>query len=99
MYLKYCIQRKYLFIGDLSKNGDRTGLSAAAVLGYKDLNRYNDEGDSMPLREIVYKHIFSICIQAPPNSEIYFQKIRDFIHYLKYTCEWNIQGVSFDRIQ
>lgn len=53
----------------------------------------------MPLREIVYKHIFTIGIQAPPNSEIYFQKIRDFIHYLKYTCGWNIQGVSFDRIQ
>lgn len=50
----------------------------------------------MPLREIVYKHIFTIGIQAPPNSEIYFQKIRDFIHYLKYTCGWNIQGVSFD---
>lgn len=78
------------------KIGDRTGLSAAAVLGYKDQTRYNDEGDSMPLKEMVYKHIFTIGIQAPPNSEIYFQKIRDFIHYLKYTCGWNIAGVSFD---
>lgn len=45
---------------------------------------------------MIYRHVFSIGIQAPPNSEIYFQKTRDFIHYLKYDLGWNIVGVSFD---
>lgn len=88
--------KKIYIHGDLSKSGDRTGLSAVAVLGYKDQSRYNTEGNETQLKEMIYKHIFSIGIQAPPNSEIYFQKTRDFIHYLKYELGWNICGVSFD---
>lgn len=81
---------------DLSKNGDRTGISAVAVLGYKNQNRFNTEGNISNVREMVYKQIFTVGIEAPPNSEIMFQKIRDFIHWLKYDLGWNIVGVSFD---
>lgn len=81
---------------DLSKNGDRTGISAVAVLGYKDQSRYNTEGNESQIKEMIYRHIFTVGIEAPPNSEISFQKIRDFIHYLKYDLGWNIAGVSFD---
>ena len=81
---------------DLSKNGDRTGISAVAVLGYKDQSRYNTEGNESQIKEMIYKHVFTVGIEAPPNSEISFQKIRDFIHYLKYDLGWNIAGVSFD---
>lgn len=91
------IYTKKIYIhGDLSKSGDRTGLSAVAVLGYKDQSRYNNTGGTNETKEMVYKHVFSIGIEAPANSEIYFQKTRDFLHYLKYELGWNIVGVSFD---
>lgn len=81
---------------DLSKNGDRTGISAVAVLGYKNQNRFNTEGGMSNIKEMVYRQIFTVGIEAPPNSEIFFQKIRDFIHWLKYELGWNIVGVSLD---
>ena len=93
------LYKKKIYIHvDLAKNGDRAGLSAVAVLGYKDQKRYDTTGNESQLHEMVFKHIFSIGIEAPANDEIYFQKIRDFIHYLKYDLGWNICGLSFDRI-
>ena len=84
---------------DLSKNGDMTGISAVAVLGYKNQERYTDDGDSSMLKEIVYRHIFSVGLQCPPNDELSMIKVKDFIHYLKFDLGWNIQGVSCDGYQ
>ena len=84
---------------DLSKSGDMTGISAVAVLGYKNQERYTDTGDSTTLKEMVFRHVFSVGIQCPPNDELSMIKVKDFIHYLKYDLGWNIAGVSCDGYQ
>ena len=84
---------------DLSKSGDMTGISAAAVLGYKNQERFTDDGDSTTLKEIVFRHVFSVGLQCPPNDELSMIKVKDFIHYLKYDLGWNIAGVSCDGYQ
>lgn len=84
---------------DLSKNGDMTGISAVAVLGYKNQERFTDTGEQTLLKEIVFRHIFTIGLQCPPNDELSMIKVKDFIHYLKYDLGWNITGVSCDGYQ
>lgn len=84
---------------DLSKSGDMTGISAVAVLGYKNQERYDDTGGNNLLKEIVFRHIFSVGLQCPANDELSMIKVKDFIHYLKYELGWNIVGVSCDGYQ
>ena len=84
---------------DLSKSGDMTGISAVAVLGYKNQERYNNEGESTVLKEIVFRHVFSVGLQCPANDELSMIKVKDFLHYLKYELGWNIAGVSCDGYQ
>lgn len=84
---------------DLSKSGDMTGISAVAVLGYKNQERFTDTGDSTTLKEMVFRHIFSVGLQCPPNDELSMIKVKDFLHYLKYDLGWNIAGVSCDGYQ
>lgn len=84
---------------DLSKSGDMTGISAIAVLGYKNQERYDDTGGTNLLKEMVFRHIFSVGLQCPPNDELSMIKVKDFIHYLKYELGWNICGVSCDGYQ
>lgn len=85
---------------DLSLNGDKTGISAVAVMGYKTENRYSlERGEVETTKELYYHHIFSCRIQAPSTDEISIQKSQDFIYYLKYQLGWNIWGVSTDGFQ
>lgn len=84
---------------DLSKSGDRTGISAVAVLGYKNQDRFDTTGEHNTLKEIVFRHVFSVGLQCPPNDELSMIKVKDFIHYLKYELGWNIVGVSCDGYQ
>lgn len=84
---------------DLSKSGDRTGISAVAVLGYKNQDRYDDTGEQSSLKEIVYRHVFTVGLECPPNDELSMIKVKDFLHYLKYDLGWNISGVSCDGYQ
>ena len=84
---------------DLSKSGDMTGISAVAVLGYKNQERYDDTGQTNTLKEIVFRHVFSVGLQCPPNDELSMIKVKDFLHYLKYDLGWNIAGVSCDGYQ
>lgn len=84
---------------DLSKNGDMTGISCVAVLGYKNQERYDDSGEQSTLKEIVFRHVFSVGLQCPANDELSMIKVKDFIHYLKYDLGWNIVGVSCDGYQ
>ena len=76
-----------------------TGISAVAVLGYKNQERYTDTGDTSVLREIVFRHIFSVGLQCPANDELSMIKVKDFLHYLKFDLGWNIVGVSCDGYQ
>ena len=84
---------------DLSKNGDMTGISAVAVLGYKNQERFDDTGGNSTLKEIVFRHIFSVGLKCPANDELSMIKVKDFLHYLKYDLGWNIAGVSCDGFQ
>ena len=84
---------------DLSKSGDMTGISAVAVLGYKNQERFDDTGGNSTLKEIVFRHVFSVGIQCPANDELSMIKVKDFLHYLKYDLGWNIAGVSCDGYQ
>lgn len=84
---------------DLSKSGDMTGISCVAVLGYKNQERYDAEGNLSTLKEMVFRHVFSIGLQCPANDELSMIKVKDFIHYLKYDLGWNIAGVSCDGYQ
>lgn len=84
---------------DLSKSGDMTGISAVAVLGYKNQERYDDTGQSNTMKEIVFRHVFSVGLQCPANDELSMIKVKDFLHYLKYDLGWNIAGVSCDGYQ
>ena len=84
---------------DLSKNGDMTGISAVAVLGYKNQERYLDTGENTLLKELVFRQVFSVGIQCPANDELSMIKVKDFLHYLKYDLGWNIVGVSCDGYQ
>ena len=76
-----------------------TGISAVAVLGYKNQERYDESGQESILQEMVFRHIFSIALQCPPNDELSMIKVKDFLHYLKYDLGWNIAGVSCDGYQ
>lgn len=95
------VYSKPIFIHlDASVTGDKTGLSAVAVMGYVYQNDYDvEQGIVMPTKRLAYKQIFSVGIQAPPNAEISFQKTRDFIYYLRNQLGWNIKGVSTDGFQ
>lgn len=84
---------------DLSKNGDMTGISCVAVLGYKNQERYDDSGEQSTMKEIVFRHVFSVGLQCPANDELSMIKVKDFIHFLKYDLGWNIVGVSCDGYQ
>lgn len=85
---------------DASVTGDRTGLSAVAAVGYRYQNDYDViEAETISTKELVYRHVFSIGIQCPNNSEISFAKTRNFIYFLKNTLHWNIKGISTDGFQ
>lgn len=85
---------------DTSLTGDRTGISAIAIMGYKNVNEYSlDSGEMETTKELYYHHIFTVGIQCPTSSEISFQKTRDFIYYLRYNLGWNIKGISLDGYQ
>ena len=91
--------RKLFIHIDASLTGDKTGIGCTAVMGFRDQDRYNDKsGDTIRLKEFVYKHVFSVDIKAPKGDEISFQKIREFIYYLRH-IGWNICGVSLDGFQ
>ena len=54
---------------DLSKTGDMTGISAVAVLGYKNQERFDNTGENSTLKEIVFRHVFSVGLQCPPKYD------------------------------
>lgn len=96
----YVVYSKKLFVHiDTSVSGDRTGLSCSAVMGYKNQDRIDEAGNSEIMKELVYRHVFSIAIEAPRGDEISFQKTREFIFYLRNVLHWNIVMVTTDGFQ
>jgi hypothetical protein len=82
---------------DASLTGDKTGISSVAASGLKEIKSYNGADESI-ITEMVYKHVFTVAIQAPKGTEISFEKTRKFIYYLKANG-FNIVGVSLDGFQ
>ena len=63
---------------DLSKNTDRTGISASCVTGRKDI-----ENPSGKISVPMLSHVFSIALQAPRGDKIAYNKILTFICWLR----------------
>ena len=84
---------------DSSLTGDRTGIGATALLGKKKTNTFDiNSNKTIQTYVTLFKHILNVEIECPKNSEISFQKTRNFIIYLKQ-IGFNIQGVSCDGYQ
>lgn len=85
---------------DASVIGDRTGLSSVAIVGVKEVTNYGSEVNSETVsEELVYQQTFTIGIKAPSDSEISFEKTRQFIYYLRDEVGLNIKIVTTDGFQ
>lgn len=85
---------------DASLTGDRTGLSGVAIVGTKEVTTYGaDVDDVATSEELVYQQVFSVGIQSPSDSEISFEKTRQFIYYLRDEVGLNIKLFSADGFQ
>jgi len=87
---------------DASLRGDRTGLSAVAIIGTKNRVVYSNEDESntpVSFDELLIQQIFTVGIQAPSDSEISLEKTRQFIYYLHDEVGLNIKKVTADGFQ
>lgn len=78
---------------DMSKSGDKTGISGVYVIGKKP--KVENESSS---NELFYRIAFNVSIAAPKGYEISFDKNRAFIRWLREQG-FNIKGVSSDTYQ
>ena len=94
------IRRKPHFIHiDTSLTGDRTGIGDTCILGKVKTENFDIQANkTIRTYKSIYKHVFNIEIQCPKNSEISFQKTRNFIIYLRQ-CGFNICGITTDGYQ
>lgn len=94
------IRKKPHFIHiDTSLTGDRTGIGDVCMLGRDKIEKFDIQANkTIKTYQTLYKHVFNIEIQCPKNSEISFQKTRNFILYLRQ-CGFNICGITTDGFQ
>lgn len=93
-----CVSKPLFIHIDTSLTGDKTGISGVWVMGLREEQQYQ-EGEFVPIHELVYKHAFSIGIQCPTGDEISLEKNRKFIYWLRHRLGFNIAGVSLDGFQ
>lgn len=79
---------------DLSLNTDRTGISAVCINGRKDIKTNDGKVVSQP----VFTHLFSLALQAPRGDKIPYQKILEFICWLR-KLGFRIERISRDQFQ
>lgn len=79
---------------DLSKNTDRTGISAIAVTGRKDIETLDGKKISQP----TFTHLFSVALEATRGDRIPYAKITAFICWLRLK-KLNIFNISRDQFQ
>lgn len=94
------IIKKPMFIHiDTSLTGDNTGISGVSMLYRQKYETFDLQSNkTIKTYKTIYKHTFTIEIKCPKNSEISFQKTRNFIIYLR-KIGFNICGVSVDGFQ
>jgi len=97
-HLEYTDKRDYscpVYIHlDLSLNTDKTGISAVAVTGAKDMQ----DLDGNTISQISFTHLFSVSLEAPRGDKIPYNKILVFIKWLRKQG-FNIQSISRDQFQ
>lgn len=86
---------------DASVSGDRTGLSGVGIVGTKEVVTYTTDIDAEPVvsEELVYQQAFTVGIQAPSDSEISFEKTRQFLYYLRDDVGLHIKKITTDGFQ
>lgn len=75
---------------DMSKSGDKTGISGVYVIGKKPKVDGEDQ-----TKEMFYRVAFNVSIKAPKGYEISFDKHLVFIRWLRDNG-FNIAGISSD---
>lgn len=86
---------------DTSLTGDHTGISYVTIEGTKDTDKYVKKDNGVNVEkgiDFIFRQVFTIGIKAPTDSQISFEKTREFIYYLK-TLGFNIQMVTCDGFQ
>lgn len=78
---------------DLSLNTDRSGISGVAVSGRQDISSVNSTVSVPSL-----SHIFSVALEAPRGDKIPYNKVLEFICWLRKQG-FNIRGTSRDQFQ
>lgn len=94
------IRKKPTFIHiDTSLTGDRTGIGGVCMLGKERTEKFDMQTNkTIKTYQTIYKHVFNVEIQCPKNSEISFQKTRNFISYLRQNG-FNVCGITLDGFQ
>lgn len=84
---------------DLSKSGDATGIAMGGVSAIKEIVGKNLLGQSIVKAYAPEFFIdFAISIQAPQGDQVDYQKIQQFITYLR-AMGFRIVYITFDRFQ
>lgn len=89
--LKHCLLNIHL---DLSETGDRTGIGGVCVDGNKIVEDFSGKKVSMPF----FREIFSVGIEAPRGDRLSFQKVVNFLLWLRRQG-FNIGTISTDQYQ
>lgn len=94
------VRKKPHFIHiDTSLTGDRTAIGDTCLFGRTKMETFDIQANkTIRTYKTIYKHVFNIEIECPKNSEISFQKTRDFILYLRQVG-FNICGITVDGYQ
>ena len=82
---------------DVSKNGDRTGLSMTTATDHVKVNRLV-KGEVKEVVDVIHKIVFAVAISARPGEEIPFYKIREFVYWLR-DIGFNIATITCDSFQ
>jgi hypothetical protein len=84
---------------DLSKDGDATGIAMGGVSYIKEIIGTNLLGQKI-IRAYAPEFFidFAIAIKAPQGDQVDYQKIQQFINYLKITG-FRLNFITFDRFQ
>lgn len=90
--------RKLYMHLDLSKNGDRTGLSIVTPKAFDKVIRVNTStGVQEESTDLTYEVIGAVTLEALPGSEIPYYKIREFGDFL--ISNYNVRSITADGFQ
>lgn len=86
---------------DLAKNGDCVGITSLCIPYYyeKKIPHYDLENEFIVLKLPFVFVDFSVRIKAPKLDEISFEKVRQFVVWLRDNAGYNIVKVSYDSWQ